>query len=147
VNVNQKLDTLLSHYGDGADGSAPTGAQWQRILERDPGLPLTLINFFKFRDVADYEGSDQSDVSGAEAFQRYADVSMPAMRAAGGEFLAVAPFAGIMLGKEQDWDMIAIGKYPNLAAFLALYENPEYIRAFKHRSAAVEEQAVIVIDQ
>lgn len=146
MNVNAKLESLLSRYGDGDSGNSPTHEQWARILERDPDQPLTLINFFKFRDVAEYDEADQGDVSGEEAFQRYAEVSMPCMQAAGGEFLAVAPFAGSMLGPDRDWDLVAIGKYPNLSAFLALYENADYIAAFAHRSAAVLKQEVCVID-
>ena len=146
MNVNAKLESLLSRYGDGASGNSPTREQWARILERDSDQPLTLINFFKFREVAEYGEADQGDVSGEEAFQRYAAVSMPCMQAAGGEFLAVAPFAGSMLGPDRDWDLVAIGKYLNLSAFLALYENDDYIAAFAHRSAAVLKQEVCVID-
>ena len=146
MNVNAKLESLLSGYGDGYSGNSPTREQWARILERDPDQPLMLINFFKFRDVAYYEGADHGDVSGEEAFQHYAEVSMPCMQSAGGEFLAVAPFAGSMLGTERDWDLVAIGRYPALSAFLALYENADYITAFAHRSAAVLKQEVYVID-
>ena len=146
MNVNAKLESLLSRHGDGASGNSPTREQWARILKRDPRQPLILINFFKFRDMAEYGEADQGDVSGEEAFQRYAEVSMPCMQSAGGEFLAVAPFAGSMLGPNRDWDLVAIGKYPNLSAFLALYENADYITAFAHRSAAVLKQEVCVID-
>lgn len=146
MNVNEILTSLINSYGDGTDGNAPTPAQWQRILEREPESSFSLVNFFKFNDRADYASQDEPDASGSEAFQRYADVSVPAMQNAGGEFLAVAPFAGSLLGKDQDWDLIAIGKYPNLEAFVSLYTNPEYIKAFKHRTASVSSQAVIVME-
>jgi uncharacterized protein (DUF1330 family) len=68
------------------------------------------------------------------------------MREAGGEFLAVGPYAGNFLGEDQDWDFIAIGRYPTLDAFLRLYENPTYIEAFKHRKAAISKQSVFVLD-
>ena len=91
--------------------------------------------------------SGETLASGNEAFQKYADVSVPAMQDAGGSFLTVSAFAGTMLGAEQDWDLVAIGRYPNLQAFLGLYQNPEYIRAFDYRIAAVASQFVIVIEQ
>ncbi len=147
MNVNEKLDQLIDHYGPGGNREAPTRAQWQQVLERDPDKPFALINLFKFNAEAAYGQQPEDGGTGQEAFQRYADVSVPAMANAGGEFLAVAPFAGSFLGDDQDWDLVAIGKYPNLAAFLALYENPDYIRAFAHRSAAVARQAVMVIEQ
>ncbi len=147
MNVNEKLASLIDHYGDGSDGTAPLPAQWRCVLERDADTPFALVNFFKFRTQADYGVKVDAEISGAEAFQKYADVSVPSMAEAGGEFLAVAPFSGSFLGEDQDWDLIAIGKYPNLGAFLKLYENPDYIRAFRHRMAAVEQQSVVVMEQ
>jgi len=146
MNVNDTLKSLVEAYGDGTDGNAPTPAQWQRVLERDPNRPFSLVNFFKFNEKAAYGSGDEPTASGSEAFQHYADVSVPSMKDAGGEFLAVAPFAGNLLGQDQDWDLIAIGKYPNLQAFISLYTNRDYIEAFRHRKAAVARQAVIVME-
>jgi len=147
MNVNETLNLFVNHYGDGANGNAPSITQWQRILERDPAKPFALINFFKFNETANYDGGTDTAVGGDVAFQRYADVSIPSMQAAGGEFLMVAPFAGTMIGDDQDWDLVAIGKYPNLEAFLNLYTNEDYMAAFAHRSAAVARQIVLVTEQ
>ena len=146
MNVNDTVRSLVEAYGDGADGHAPTPPQWHRILSRDPHNPFSLVNFFKFNETADYRDENAPEASGKEAFRRYADVSVPSMHKAGGEFLAVAPFSGSLFGQEQDWDLIAIGKYPNLDAFVSLYSNPEYIQAFKHRTAAIAKQVVVVMD-
>ncbi len=145
MNVNREVDSLVACYGDGVDGNAPTQAQWRRVLERDPDQPFALINFFQFRKIADYQSAQSSAISGEDAFDKYAAVSIPSMKAAGGEFLLVAPFAGSFLGDEEDWNLVAIGKYPNLQAFLSLYQNEEYIRAFAHRTAAVAQQKVMVL--
>lgn len=146
MNVNDTVLSLTKAYGDGTDGNAPTPKQWRRILERSPDRSFSLVNFFKFNDKADYGTEDEDEASGNEAFQRYADVSMPSMHAAGGEFLAVGPFAGSLLGQDQDWDLVAIGKYPNLDAFVSLYSNPDYIKAFRHRTAAVARQVVMAVE-
>ena len=147
MDVNETVDALVGHYGDGADGEAPTPAQWRRIISREEGRPFALLNLFKFNGEADYGGSDDSPVSGADAFQRYASVSIPAMQEAGGEFLTVAQFAGGFLGAEQDWDLVAIGKYPNVTSFLSLFQSPSYISAYKHRKAAMARQLVMIIEQ
>lgn len=146
MNVNDMLRTLVDAYGDGTDGSAPTPEQWRRVLERDPDRPFSLVNFFKFNTTANYGAQEEPHASGRDAFQRYADVSVPSMQAAGGTFLAVAPFAGSLLGEEQDWDLVAIGQYPGLAAFISLYTNPAYVDAFRHRTAAVSNQSVVVME-
>ena len=53
---------------------------------------------------------------------------------------------GALIGDEEDWDLVAIGRYPNLSSFLSLYQNQEYIRAFTHRTAALERQSVLVME-
>jgi uncharacterized protein (DUF1330 family) len=135
MDVNKLVEDFEQNYGDGSDGTAPTADQWRRILERDPSQPLTLINFFKFRaDVPDSQDS----------FSRYAEVSMPTMQRVGGSFLLVSPAAGSMIGPEEDWDLVAIGSYPNLDAFLGLYQDAAYRAAFAHRTAACAHQKVLV---
>ena len=43
------------------------------------------------------------------------------MAEAGGEFLFVGPYQGGFLGSEEDWDLVAIGRYPNMQSLIALY--------------------------
>ena len=147
MTVKDKVAEYVGWYGTGANGQAPTEAQWTRLLNRDPEAPLVLTNFFKFREVALYaSGGGSEDVSGQEAFGRYASVSIPAMERAGGSFLLVAPFAGAFLGEDEDWDLMAIGSYPNLAAFHALYGAEDYRAAFHHRTAATLRQKVLICE-
>jgi len=143
VTVNQQISQFAQWYGPGIDGSSPTEHQWTQILARDPDKPVTLINFFKLRKKADYS-EEEADTSGQEAFASYASVSVPAMERAGGSFLYVGPFQGMFLGEAEDWDLVAIGAYPDLKALTALYSDETYRSAFHHRTAACERQKVIV---
>ena len=145
--TEDRVRRLLDWYGEGAGGSAPTAAQWRRVLERPAEGPITLINFFKMRDRAHYpESSDAPDRpgSGEEAFARYAEVSVPSLEKVGGRFLLLAPFEASFLGEEEDWDLVAIGSYPNTHAMLALYEDPDYRAVFFHRVAACARQKVLI---
>lgn len=133
--IQARIDGLLAAYGNGETGdtptgNTPTGAQWRHVLQRDATAPITLINFFKIRDQA--------------AFDRYAETSIPAMQAVGGEFLLIAPFEGMFLGEAEDWDLVAIGRYPNVAALLELFDNPDYAAAFPHRTVACARQKVMI---
>ncbi|MEM9635527.1 MAG: DUF1330 domain-containing protein [Pseudomonadota bacterium] len=143
MNVNKQVTRFCDWYGDGAAGNSPTPQQWQNILDRPEDKPLTLINFFKLREIADY-GDDASELSGQEAFAKYAEVSVPTMERVGGQFLFVGPHQGSFLGNNEDWDLIAIGSYPDLKAFNALYADEGYRGVFHHRTAACAEQKVIV---
>jgi len=144
ANLEAALDRLTAGYGDGADGSAPTRAQWRALLQRPQDAPITLINFFKMRAAAVYsEGASDPATSGEQAFQRYAEVSVPTVEKVGGRFLLLAPFEFAFMGPEEDWDLVAIGSYPNAAALLALLEDAGYRAAYRHRSAALERQRVL----
>ena len=139
------MSQLTDWYGDGAGGATPRPEQWAHILARDPERPVTLINFFKFHDTAQY-GAEGETASGKEAFDAYAAVSIPTMERVGGKFLLVAPFEATLIGAAEDWDLVAIGAYPNRQAFLDLYLDDAYRAAFAHRTAACAAQKVLIAD-
>lgn len=144
-NQNARLTHLIEVFGDGGDISGPTLAQWTSLASRPADAPVTLINFFKMRDAALYvSGSDATPCSGQEAFSRYAAVSAPGLDKVGGKFTLLAPFGASLIGAAEDWDFVAIGSYPNLAAVFALFEMPEYQAAFAHRVAACARQKTLI---
>ncbi len=143
MNTDVIKNELVSLYGDGSDGAVPRPEQWARILGRAPDEGVTLINFFKFRETASYAGED-AGTSGNEAFNKYAAVSIPTMERVGGKFLLVAPFEASLIGVDEDWDLVAIGAYPNQQAFLDLYRDKAYREAFQHRTAACAAQKVLI---
>ncbi len=147
MSVNQDLQQKIEQFREWYGDAGPSRTQWERVLSRPADKALTLVNFFKFRAKAGYPAnSGQAEASGNEAFQRYARVSMPAMQAAGGKFLHVGPFAGSFTGQDEDWDLVAIGAYPDLESFLNLYTNEKYRAAFAHRSAACEREKVVICE-
>jgi uncharacterized protein (DUF1330 family) len=145
-DIGQRVDRLVTWYGDGTDGSSPTVAQWRHVLERSGDRPLTLVNFFKMRDRAVYPDSEAPDEagSGQDAFNRYAAVSMPTLQKVGGRFLLTAPAERMLVGADEDWDMVVVASYPDSAALLALFEDPAYRDCFVHRTAACARQKVVV---
>ncbi|MEP3246614.1 MAG: DUF1330 domain-containing protein [Sneathiella sp.] len=147
VNNNQndaRVDRLIAWYGNGEDGTCPTRTQWLHLLRRSDDAPITFVNFFKMRDEAIYPEGQGVSISGEAAFQRYATVSVPTVEKVGGRFLLLAPFEASFLGADENWDLVAVGAYPNAAAALNLYENEDYRAAFMHRRAACADQKVLV---
>lgn len=144
---NENLALLNDWYSQYPPEHAPNSEQWQNVLSRSPEAPLVLINFFKFRERAHYPPGHEAEkegLAGSEAFQRYASISIPSMQSAGGEFLLVGSCDPMFIGTEENWDLIAIGRYPNVDAFISLYSNEEYREAFAHRVAACAEQKVLL---
>lgn len=150
-DIEPNVAQLCEWYGQaGTQDTNPTAGQWTRILEKPAESPITLINFFKLRDIAEYPGDDDKTnqgVSGQEAFGLYAAVSVPTMERIGGKFLLVGPFESTFIGANEDWDLVAVGSYPNRQALLDLYSDPDYRAAFRHRTAACARQKVIACSQ
>ncbi|MEO1161730.1 MAG: DUF1330 domain-containing protein [Pseudomonadota bacterium] len=138
---------FVDWYGNGSDGSSPTLQQWERIFGLPDDTAVTLVNFFKLNSDAVYPSDFTgmvTDVSGQEAFGRYASVSIPTLEKVGGHFLHVGPFAGQFIGEEEEWDVIAIGKYPHRQSLIDLYSDEGYRDVFVHRTAACARQKVLM---
>ena len=145
--IDESVQQLCAWYGDGHDDLSPKADQWRLILERPENQPTTLINFFKFRPIAEYPQDNHQiseNISGQDAFSQYSSVSIPTMERVGGQFLLVGPYEGMFLGKDEDWDLIAIGTYPNIESFLGLHTDLDYRSAYRHRKAACKRQKVIL---
>ncbi len=146
MDVNELAKDLTASYGDGRDGAGPTAEQWKRVLALPADQPITMVNFFKVRAEATY-ADGEAGVSGEEAFRRYSSVSIPAMERNGGRFLYVGPFGGAFVGGEEDWDLVAVGQYPDRAAFIAMQKDEAYRDCYYHRTAACERQKVVFCGQ
>ena len=112
-------------------------------LERLGDGPITVVNEFQLRDVADYP--DGEACSGVEAMLRYGASSGACLEAVGGRFVAQALPTGALWGDSNGrWDLVVVAAYPNVEAFWALLEDANYREAFVHRRAAVARQRVTV---
>jgi uncharacterized protein (DUF1330 family) len=142
--MKYSIDELISMYGAGKN--YPTRSQWQRLIDGDMSQPLTVVNFFKLREVAD-SILIQETMSGEQAFAKYAETSVPKVSEVGGHFALRGVVEGDFIGEElENWHIIAIGHYPRRENFLSLLADQDYKKAFKYRQAAVENQNVFFIN-
>lgn len=142
--MKYSIEELIYTYGSGKN--YPTRIQWQTLLDGDLNQPLTVLNFLKFREVADSELIQES-MSGEQAFAKYAETSVPKVSEVGGHFVLRGVVEGDFIGDElQNWDVVAIGQYPKRKNFLELLEDQDYKKAFSYRQAAVEDQNVFFIN-
>ena len=145
ADLQERVNAVIAAYGGDETPGLPSRQAWAQMLAANGNQQITLINFFKFQARAVYPPSytnETTDVSGREAFDRYAAVSGDCLSLAGGHFLLVAPFGGTFMGDDIEWDLIAIGTYPNAEAVLSLFEQHDYRRIYIHRVAACDAQRV-----
>lgn len=140
-HLADRVDVLRQQY---AKIGGPGSGQWDRVLSIPVDRPVTLVNLFAFRESADYGAAPEAEVTGREAFDRYAAVSAPTLDRVGGRFIHVGSHQGNLVGDDETWDLVVIGEYPSLDALLALHEDPAYQRAYSHRVAACARQRVLV---
>lgn len=144
LSLTDRIESILAIWGTEGSG-LPGEDAWKALAQCPDNQPVTLVNFFKMRNSASYPtgfATAEGNISGEDAFQRYAAVSMPSLEKVGGKFLLVAPFGKTFIGTAEEWDLVAIGSYPNPSALLSLFELEAYRKAYTHRIAACSDQKV-----
>jgi len=83
------------------------------LLSRHIQGPVTMLNLLPFRDVADYSQSPElmppASISGAEAFQKYIDHTLPFLEQIGGELVFLGEGGTYLIGpQEERWDLVML---------------------------------------
>jgi uncharacterized protein (DUF1330 family) len=103
--------------------------------------PFVMVNLLKFKEKAEYADGSEPELSGREAYERYATGVTKLIEALGGGIRYSGKVAGLMLGEVDDlWDYVALAEYPSLAAFRAMVASPEMRAIEHHRSAGLAGQ-------
>lgn len=103
--------------------------------------PFVMVNLLKFKPKAEYEDGSDADMTGAEAYARYGKAVQACLAAVGGEQVYAGPVTGLLLGEvEELWDMVALARYPSLAAMQAMIASPDYQAIEHYRKAGLAGQ-------
>lgn len=107
--------------------------------------PIAMVNLLKFRDKAAYKDDRPDDISGVEAYMRYATEMRKIVERAGGRFLFSGRVNGLVVGEVEDlWDVVAVVEYPSKAEFQRLVTSPEVQAIAIHREAGLAGQLLIL---
>lgn len=111
------------------------------MMQPGPDGPIYMVNLLKFKDKAEYEDGRETELTGFEAYQLYGRAVSRIIRDYGGEIQFAANVTFLSLGQvEELWDEIAIAKYPNRGALLAMSSSAEWREAAVHRTAGLAGQ-------
>lgn len=109
-----------------------------------PG-PIAMLNLLKFHDRARYPDGRPDDISGREAYMRYAAEMRGIVEAAGGRFLFSGNADAVVIGEvEELWDAVGIVEYPSRAAFHRIATSPAVQAIGVHREAGLAGQLLIL---
>jgi uncharacterized protein (DUF1330 family) len=110
--------------------------------------PIAMVNLLRFRDKAAYKDGRPGDVSGVEAYMRYATEMRKIVERAGGRFRFSGRVNGLVVGKVEDlWDVVAVVEYPSSAEFQRLIASPEVQAIAIHREAGLAGQLLILTSE
>ena len=126
----------------------PSQSAGKRFVERGMEGHVFMLNLLRFRDAADYSAHPElapvTPISGAAAFDRYIQHTLPFLHASGGELTFVGDGGPFLIGPEDErWDMAMIVRQHSVASFLAFADHAAYLAGIGHRVAAVKDARLL----
>lgn len=129
----------------------PTDAAAVALFQRQISGPVTMLNLLALREEADYTDFPELDpgtlTSGATAFQRYIDHTLPFLHASGGTLMMLARGGGWFIGPEAErWDIAMLVTQASVGDFVAFASDPAYLAGIGHRTAAVNDSRLLPLE-
>ncbi len=128
----------------------PTQQAGRALFMRQITGEVVMLNLLRFRTTADYSATPHlappAAISGAEAFHRYIDHTLPYLRESGGELLFLGTGGEFLIGPSTErWDLVMMVRQQSLQSFLAFASHQAYSAGIGHRTAAVEDSRLLPI--
>ena len=109
--------------------------------EPDQDGPVWMINLMHYREAADYQDGQQSQISGREADDIYSPVDVLAK--IGAELVFVADVDQQLLGEDPMWDRVAVVKYPTRKSFIDMQQREDFQEKHVHKDAGMKATIVM----
>ncbi len=126
----------------------PTQAAGRAFVMRGLSGPVHMLNLLRLRAIADYSSAPAlapvAPISGAEAFRRYIDHTLPYLRDSGGDVVFLGDGGPWLIGPESErWDLAMLVRQDSAEAFLAFATHEDYLAGLGHRTAALEDSRLL----
>lgn len=107
--------------------------------------PVTMLNLLRYREQAEI-GFGVDGLSGRAAYEEYGRRFAELGPRFGGEPIWMGRALRSLIGAEQ-WDIVILVRYPTRRQFVAMTEDPDYLRIAPIRAAALADSRLIEMDQ
>lgn len=111
---------------------------------------MAVLNLFEFNERAIYQpedpeyGSDAAEISGQDAYRRYAEIAGNVIQDLGGRVAFSAAAEQVLIGPENaNWHVAAIMYFPSREAFMQMLADPDFRLTSRHRKAALKRHHMI----
>ena len=103
--------------------------------------PIYMVNMLKFKTKAEYKDGRDTDITGRQAYHRYAAATSGLLAEHNAEVVFVGDVTQLTLGYVEDlWDEVAIVKYNSRDDLHRMIASPQWQEASVHRAAGLEGQ-------
>jgi hypothetical protein len=111
---------------------------------------VVMLNLLRFRDIADYSANPElmpsEPVSGAVAYQKYIDHTLPFLKDSGGDIVFLGKGGKYLIGpQEEQWDLVMLVRQKSLFDFVSFASNQEYLTGLGHRTAALKDSRLLPV--
>ena len=115
---------------------------WQAFKGADRAGPIHMLNLVRLRKEAEYP--DGHKATGAQAYQRYSDISAPVLQKFGGSIVWRGAFELTMIGPpDEAWNICFVAEYPGVGSFVEMMKDATYREAMVHRQAGVLDSRLV----
>ena len=126
----------------------PTQESGRAFVMRGITGGVVMLNLLRFRPIADYSATPAlappAPISGADAFQRYIDHTLPLLRESGGEILFLGTGGQFLIGPDSErWDLVMLIRQHSVDSFLSFASHQGYLAGIGHRTAALEDSRLL----
>jgi hypothetical protein len=126
----------------------PTQESGRAFVMRPIAGEVVMLNLLRFRETADYSATPElappAPISGAEAFQRYVDHTLPHLREAGGDVVFLGEGGRFLIGPVSErWDLAILVRQQSVGSFLSFASHEAYLAGIGHRTAALEDSRLL----
>ena len=127
----------------GTDHLGPTSNQMETLLQRDQNIPVVMLNYLKFRDVAiypdDFKGKRYK--SGREAYQKYGQRDSH-----NNQIDIFGNYKSTIVGEDEpNWNNYVFVRYPSVKDFIGMIATKSYQASSTQRSAGLENTILLSI--
>ncbi|WP_157792862.1 DUF1330 domain-containing protein [Bordetella genomosp. 8] len=130
----------------------PTQEAGKMFMHRGFAGAIVMLNLLRFRDVADYSNCPElapaTAISGAQAFDRYIEHTLPFLRASGGDVLFLGEGGPFLIGPtDERWDLAMLIQQASVSSFLSFASHADYLAGLGHRTAAVRDSRLLPLSE
>jgi hypothetical protein len=130
----------------------PTQDSGRAFVVRQMQGNVVMLNLLRFRPTADYSATPElapaTPISGAAAFQRYIEHTLPYLSETGGDLMFLGAGGPFLIGPETErWDLVMLVRQHDVESFLAFASHEGYLAGMGHRTAAVVDSRILPLTE